>query len=309
MKGSCTKFLRFVISSTFVLCSEVVILLSSSWLLLKKFSSGISMSGIFSEIFLPEKSEFIVALIINVWSIFLFLAIVIKVFSIIFQKFPLARHNAVEPMEICTCLELMNREINDHITSCDNGRISKLTNLRNLHRFDINIALVLGSLAHHVCKTMNLQNQEDDVFVSFYIYEHKKETLYYSAHYHPRKDEVSSKIISLSDSKYSSYEMVKCMKSSLSTSYLMNKKEYSKGGGKRYDSLYHYMGSKLELGGKTVGFINIEFHNHAVFTIESEMREFIERYIFPFKLLLEYQFLKKEFFDRFKTFEECIEKA
>ena len=45
------------------------------------------------------------------------------------------------------------------------------------------------------------------------------------------------------------------------------------------------------------------FHHNALFTDEEEMQDFMEEHIYPFKLLLEYQFLKKEFFDSLKNFD------
>jgi hypothetical protein len=64
------------------------------------------------------------------------------------------------------------------------------------------------------------------------------------------------------------------------------------------------MGSKLETNGTVFGFLNIEFHNHSIFIEETSMQDFMEENVFPFKLLLEYQYLKHEFFNRFEEFEK-----
>lgn len=63
------------------------------------------------------------------------------------------------------------------------------------------------------------------------------------------------------------------------------------------------MGCKLSSENKIFGFLNIEFHNNAIFPGESAMYDFMEEHVLPFKLLLEYQYLKKEFFGSFLSFE------
>jgi len=111
-------------------------------------------------------------------------------------------------------------------------------------------------------------------------------------------------VIDLEGIEYSQYECVKCMNSSASTSYVIAKEGYARGGSKRYKTVKQYMGCKLETNGYDFGFLNIEFHNQAIFVDEDEMQDFMEENIFPFKLLLEYQYLKKEFFRRFEELDK-----
>ena len=69
------------------------------------------------------------------------------------------------------------------------------------------------------------------------------------------------------------------------------------------------MGCKLESNSEVFGFLNIEFHNHHLFMDEDEMQDFMEENIFPFKLLFEYQYLKRDFFNKFEKFEDHFEVA
>jgi hypothetical protein len=84
----------------------------------------------------------------------------------------------------------------------------------------------------------------------------------------------------------------------------LSKKEYSKGSPKRHKTFQQYMGCKLESNNTIYGFLNIEFHNHDVFVDEAEMQDFMEEIIFPFKLLLEYQYLKAQFFSKFEKLKD-----
>ncbi|MFZ5428572.1 MAG: hypothetical protein ACOZEN_16540, partial [Thermodesulfobacteriota bacterium] len=84
-----------------------------------------------------------------------------------------------------------------------------------------------------------------------------------------------------------------CMKSFDSTTYMVDRSGYSRGNSKRHKTVQQYMGCKLEADGSVYGFLNIEFHNNSIFATEEEMQDFMENNIFPYKALLEYQFLKK----------------
>jgi hypothetical protein len=108
----------------------------------------------------------------------------------------------------------------------------------------------------------------------------------------------------MNEKKYKDYESVKCINGSNSTAYVLEKNQYSPGASRRRKTIEHYMGCKLETNGNLFGFLNIEFHNGKVFLDEDSMQEFMEQHVFPFKLLLEYQYLKKSFFGRFNHFDK-----
>lgn len=121
--------------------------------------------------------------------------------------------------------------------------------------------------------------------------------LKYLLHFDPRRDIVKSKVIDLSGKDHADYECVRCLNAGGSTSFVSKKSDYAVGDKKRHKTIKQYMGCKLCVGSSTYGFLNIEFHNHNVFTDSEEMEEFMLEHVIPFKLLLEYQFLKKKFFE------------
>ncbi len=91
--------------------------------------------------------------------------------------------------------------------------------------------------------------------------------------------------------------------------YTLEKSGYAKGDSKRYKTFSQYMGCKIESNGKVYAFLNIEFHNHQVFMEVEDAQDFMEENVYPFKLLLEYQYLKREFFAKFCEFDKHWEVA
>jgi hypothetical protein len=58
---------------------------------------------------------------------------------------------------------------------------------------------------------------------------------------------------------------------------------------------------KLLAGDHLLGFLNIEFHNNKFFETEEALTDYIETNLIAFRYLLEYQFLKKTFFQAITT--------
>ena len=200
------------------------------------------------------------------------------------------------------CLQAMNNEITTHISKWDINQKPDITKLGDQHSFDVNLRLISESLADHIEKSISsIRIRRKDLFISLYSYDPSVHLLTYELHFDPRRDFVKSRSIDLDKAEFENYECVKCMASSNSTAYVLNKKDYEKGSADRHKTVSQYMGCKLENGIHIYGFLNIEFHNHHIFVDEEEMRDFMEENIFPFKLLLEYQYLKREFFRRFEN--------
>lgn len=66
----------------------------------------------------------------------------------------------------------------------------------------------------------------------------------------------------------------------------------------RRKTIRHYIGIPISILGKCHGVANVEFHKKDVFTSEDEMASFYNQHLAPFRVLLEYQLLKKIFFRR-----------
>lgn len=280
--------------------SDIVLLSASSYLMVKK-GFGFSISGWLLNNALHQNA---VNTYVLISVVVLLAAVLIKLMAILFENFPPMKHGIVEPEEISDCLQSMNMEIFGHIAKCNNGPID-ITQLSDQHSFDVNLRLITEALAEHIRKSIDsIKVKRKDLFISIYRYDEKANFLIYELHFDHKRDLVKSKEIDLTSDKFKNYESVKCFLSDNSTSYVLEKKEYSQGSSKRYKTIQHYLGCKLETNGKVSGFLNVEFHNNPVFIDEESMQDFMEEHIFPFKLLLEYQYLKHDFFQKFSSFDE-----
>ncbi len=296
-----SKVSKFVLGNKLSLFSDIVLLTASGYLMFKK-ALGFSISGwLLNNAF----HQPMVNAYVYTSGFILIAAILVKIVSLICEKFPAVKHTTVEPEEISECLQVMNNEIMHHIDKCNSKESPNIKKLGEQHSFDVNTRLIAESLAEHIRKSIStIKIKRKDLFISLYSYDKDNQKLKYELHYDPKRDLVQTKMIPLADKKYASYECVKCIKSSNSTAYIVDKNTYSKGNSKRYKSFNQYMGCKLEVGDIVFGYLNIEFHNYDVFADEDEMQDFMEENIFPFKLLFEYQYLKGEFFSKFEKFDK-----
>lgn len=278
--------------------TDMIILAASSYLMVKKLF-GFSISGWLLNNALQQP---LVTGYVVLCGIALSVAILIKILHIYFEYFPPLNHDLVEPDEISDCLYRMNSEIAGHISRFNEGVPLNVKSICEQHAYKVNMGLIIDSLAEHVRKSIgNIRVKRKDLFISLYCKE--SNALHYMLHYDSKRDLVESRVIDLEDKKYRDYESVKCIRSFNTTAYVLDRKQYAKGASKRHKTIEHYMGCKLSSDEKVFGFLNIEFHNNAIFPDEASMQDFMEEHVFPFKLLLEYQFLKKDFFESFKEFE------
>lgn len=302
MIGECKSLVR-KIAKIFVtyklpILADIVILIASAYLLVKKtlvFTiTGWLLNNALQQ---PLVDKFVwVAVAVLV------LAMLIKIASLLFKAFPITIYEAVEPGHISSCLQSMNTEIVEHIKKCDSEGTIKFSNLAELHKLDVNVWMIINSLVEHIKESVNIKLKNKDLFVSLYKYDGDTRELHYELHYDHKRDIVSSKIIQTggrgTSKKFKEYECVKCINSVNSTAYILNKNRYAQGHSKRHKTIRQYMGCKLEANGDIFGFLNIEFHNQVVFSTEEDMQDYMENNIFPFKLLLEYQYLKRKFFNQ-----------
>jgi NAD-dependent SIR2 family protein deacetylase len=295
------KASRLVLNKKFTLFSDIVLLIGSAYLLVKKVFD-FSISGWLLNHVLQQTA---VNMYVAISIIILVSAFFIKALSLIFEAFPITKHLNVEPEEISECLQVMNNEIMAHIKKCDSSTPPNINKFNEQHSFDINTRLIAESLSEHIKKSIDtMKIKRKDLFISLYTYSKDKNELEYELHFDPKRDLIKSKRIFLNHSKFENYECVKCMKSSNSTAYQSSIEKYSKGNSKRFKTFTHYLGCKLETNGNIFGFLNIEFHNQVVFIDEDEMQDFMEENIFPFKLLFEYQYLKGQFFNRLEELDK-----
>ncbi|MEZ5530554.1 MAG: hypothetical protein R3E57_11610 [Porticoccaceae bacterium] len=281
--------------------TDIIILSASSYLMIKK-AVGFSISNWLLENAFQQP---LVNAYVFISISLLIIAIISKVIILYYEHFPVMAHNFVEPDEISDCLHRMNSEICNHLDKCTQTELTDIKTIYEQHGFKVNLALIVESMAEHIRKSItNIKIKKKDLFISLYSYDNKGSVLEYVLHFDPKRDLVETKTIDLNAEKYSHYECVKCISSPKTTSYVFDaKSDYAKGASNRHKSIQHYLGCKLYSGNLLFGFLNIEFHHNPLFSDEEQMQDFMEEHVYPFKLLLEYQFLKRDFFDSLKNFE------
>lgn len=284
-----------------ILSAEIIILVATGYLLVKK-AFGFSVSGWLLNNALKQNA---VDVIVLVSATLIVIAFFLKVVSMILGNFSLRSHSSIEPDQISDCIQVMNDEIHSHINKCRRNPSPKLTKLAEQHSFDVNNRLIVEALAEHLRNSIEPINiKRKDLFISLYTFNKDLNILQYELHYDHKRDLINTKEIPLDSSDYQDYECVKCMNSKANTIYAPHKALYTKSHTKRYKTVKQYMGCKLAINDDVFGFLNIEFHNYEVFDDEESMQDFMEENVFPFKLLIEYQYLKKEFFNSFSQIDE-----
>lgn len=293
---------KIILGYKLSLFSDVVTIIAAAYLLIGR-GMNFSISGWLLNNALHQSS---VNLFVNIVMSVIIVAGAIKILALIFENFPATKHAVVQPEHISACLQVMNNEIESHIKKCNEDVDSpNIRRLAEQHSFDVNIRLITDSLAEHIRQSFQtMKIKRKDLFISLYSYERETHSLVYELHFDSKRDLVMTKEITLSGEKYDSYECVKCMNTTNATCYVVQRSKYTKGSTKRFKSFQQYLGCKLEANGFVFGFLNIELHNHQIFNNEEEMQDFMEENIFPFKLLLEYQYLKRDFFGKFHEFEK-----
>lgn len=284
------------------LATDIILLSATGYMMIKK-AIGFSISGwLLANAF----KQPLVNVYVAVSAILLIFAILFKIIILYLEHFPPTNQNFVEPDEISNCLHRMNSEICEHLDKCNNSDLANVRNIGEQHGYKVNLALIVDSLAEHIRKSIaNVKIKKKDLFISLYTFDGSTNTIEYLLHYDSKRDLIESKLIGLDSEQYSDYESVKCIKSNNTTVYVLNGKvDYAKGASKRHKSIQHYLGCKISSENELYGFLNVEFHHNELFADEEEMQDFMEEHIYPFKLLLEYQFLKREFFYSFKEFED-----
>jgi len=309
-KSVIRKTAKFIDSHKLEIYADIVILVCTFYLLVKKVLSFTITGWLLNNaLHQPLVNKFVyisVAIIL--------LAVFIKIISILIKAFPVNTPETVEPEHISSCLQTMNNEIVEHLKRCDSNGSMTFNNLTELHMLDVNVRMIINSLVEHIKESVNIKLKNKDVFISLYKFKTDTKELHYELHYDHKRDIVSSKIIptcgrGAAFKVFKEYECVKCINSANSTAYTLDKQQYQKGNSKRHKTVRQYMGCKLEANGDIFGFLNIEFHNQDVFPTEEDMQDYMENNVFPFKLLLEYQYLKRKFFSQVEQSATHIVKA
>lgn len=265
---------------------------------------GLSLSGLITEFFNPNAAAAISAGI--KWSAgsVLFYTILARVAIFFIDAYPLVEAKSPEPKSLNQCVLRVNAEIEQHMASLDAADcLVGHETFINEHRFRANIALILVNFSEHLVRSFpGVQKVKDkDIFISvyevpsFHQKDWKVDYLDYVHHVGNKRDTAFSQRITLAAKPYSTYECAKAITNKEHVKFKWDCSDYTKGISKQ-KTVKHYVGFRLSYNGKTIGFINVEFHNHEFFADEEKMREFVEKDMIAFKFLIEYQFLKKKFF-------------
>jgi hypothetical protein len=284
------------------LCIDVFVAALVAYFTLKKYF-GWSLTSWLSTVFTSQ-----VVLIVEYPLLALATyASLVKIVLLIVDAYPATKVKITEPEGLNHCCLRINEEITRHLASIIESPSSAVTTFTAHHNFKVNVALVVLSLSDHIKNTLSGARTRD-IFISVYSVPHfedleaPRDSLEYLTHADPKKDFINSRTITLSDGAFSQYECVKCIKSTRETHLVLDcKTQYFKTPSKRHKTVRHYIGMKLQVNGKLLGFANIELHNNQFFATDDEMSEYVETHLVAFRYLLEYQFLKRSFFETIAT--------
>lgn len=225
------------------------------------------------------------------------IALVEKFFHMIVIRFPASTYRAIKPNQTTACLVQFNKQVLARIGQIASDHVVP-NNLYNAEIFDSNIRLIVDGLVEHIqLSTGRVKDKDNDIFISVYSYNDTEKVFTYEFHFHFKRDRVRSERIPILEEKFKHYECVKIMAKNLSTAYVLNRKDYAMGDETRFKTMKQYMGCKLESKDTIFGFLNIEFHNRRFFLSRDSMEQFMENHVFPFKLLLENQYLNRDLMD------------
>jgi len=258
-----------------------------------------SVSGALTQIFSFD-AAFVAKVILMVWVL---IACAAKLGMMYREHFPTSLTKLADPAGMNECVLRINDEITRHLAQVEKDpELASKTFLQG-HGFNVNIALIVQNMAEHLMASFTrISVRSRDIFISVYevpgfeTESWQPTELEYVTHYDHKRDLVSSKRFSLSDTRYSDYECVKTVAAGKPVQVLFDCKKYASSRLNRHKTVKHYVGFRLEYADKTIGFINVEFHRHAYFPDEEKFAEFVERDMYAFRALIEYQFLKKKFF-------------
>jgi len=277
---------------------NVVLFLCGAYVPLQKLLA-FSVSGGLTRIFSVDAGIWAKFILIMVVSY----AVLMRIILFVVEAFPAFISKTPSPECINHCVLRINEEITEHLNSVIAEPDKLDANLLLLHRFKVNVGLVVGDLATHLQRAFSsIKVSNHDIFISVYQVEgFEKENwepkvLEYVTHWHLQSDLVATRSIMIDDPAYSAYECVKAIRSGLGTVILLDGSGYAPSRFRRNETVKHYVGFRLEHERKTIGMINIEFHNHTYFTDEGLMTDFVEKEMIAFRYLIEYQFLKRKFF-------------
>ncbi len=229
-------------------------------------------------------------------------ASVVRITTHFLDAWPPLDKVAQEPERISECILNINQEIKRHLMEFEADPETATSSFTKSHNFDVNVAHVVGSLASHLKQAFaHLKIRNRDIFISIYkirsfeLEEQNYDVLEYITHWDPQRDAVFSKHVETQNAKFKGYECVKAISQNTATVTLLDCSKYKKSKNSR-GTIKHYVGLQLQHHDRTLGFMNIEFHNKQFFADETQMLDFVEKEILAFKYLIEYQFLKKRFF-------------
>ena len=233
---------------------------------------------------------------------------IIKLITFAGEVFPKALSKSEDPGKLNSCVLLVNDEIKRHLLNLNAESNFTPDRLASAHQFEVNVAAIASYMGDHIVGCFaGLKAKPKDIFISVYKiagfegHGSKLKQLEYVTHYPLARDTVNSKTIKLEDPAFQAYECVKAVRTSEQIVLKFDCADYAKSKNSRHKTSKHYIGFLLEADGKQLGFVTVEFHKYNFFLSLDAMAEFLEKELFAFRCLIEYQFLKRRFFTQVRA--------
>jgi hypothetical protein len=233
-------------------------------------------------------------------TLFLVIAFFVNLAPKLQKHFPTLKYKSPEPDGVRVLIHGANALASDLRRKLRDNLI-KVESICDHHNLKRELIIVTNALAEHVIASNDAIRRSRDILITVYSLNADKQRLEYLHHYPPQRDGVNSLTISLINKEHEDYECVKCLRENRAGTIVFDKQGYKKSSSTRYGTLKHYIGFKIEDGGKVLGFVNIEFHAKGkleYYADEEEMMLFFEQEVNVFKAFYEHHF---SFDDLLKT--------
>lgn len=303
------RFGRFVTHPFNAFGAEAAPLLVTFYVTIWKPASHYTLSEFFATFLQPVGVKFAVGVVFAILGYFALL----RIASICLAKFG-TKPPVVEFLDHphLNLAKKTNEEIREHIPKVQDAAF-KLTELPAIHPFRENIYLVLVVYQKKLLEKLESLSTEKirarNLWLSLYVYEPTKQESESGKKFKlmslvaTPSASVGTEEIFLKDDRFKDWAGVRAITSNPANILCVAKcskkgSAFVKGSCGRRKNIQHYFGVPIETVGGVIGLLNIEIHSFDCFATDEEMVSFAENELYGLRSSLEYQFLKKFFFEQ-----------
>lgn len=187
-------------------------------------------------------------------------------------------------------IQTQNNQIDDVISEQDKDKF-RLAFIKMLKNYNNNIAVVIESLNQFLLSHLKEYNiREEDIYISFLDLVKRNGSRYLNVvSFIDGKDyELGTSEISFDDAISRGYASAIVFNTGkMFLLHKANSRNFAIENQPRRETIKQYMGIPICVGRKVTGVLHIELHR-SIFSSRRSLKKFVEKYIFPFRLFLQY---------------------